>query len=190
VDLSSFEWDFTGRRDPFEFRPPAEARPRPGTGVVGPGVMPVGPRPQETPGEGEGEGLQVRQFAEAKAAEAQGYLVRRDFEKVRDAAGEALSKIDSIKLPAPELVERLERLRRTALRLERRTQVEEEFARLTISIEGVVWRPDRAYALINGEMLEPGDAVKEAKGVRVEDIRPGEVVFSLKGVRIRKSTLR
>jgi len=176
-----FEW-VSANRDPFEVRPLREKQveepktpiaPRPGgPGKNGP-PPPVIPRGFEHIAEG--------------AAKAEFLLAAREHSKAAKQAQDTLSRIDLKRDQGGKFTERLTRLRDTALRLEERASIEKAFRELPISVDGIVWAPGKAVALINGEVKRPGQTVE---GVTIDEIRRGEVIFVLKkGVRVRKRPL-
>ncbi len=184
VDTIDFEWDFTNRRDPFEFEPVRKGfvhkrNQEESVGIFGT-KKPKGPKPPKPP-----DGTpNVEQYAKSIAEEAEVYLLVRDFAKAADRTGEALNRIAPGDLPEGRLLERLKRLRDTAQRLDERAKIERRFRELAISVEGIVWNPGGAVALINGGVRSEGDVVE---GATIEAIRRDEVIFVLeKGVRVRK----
>jgi len=180
------EWNPEGRRDPFEFRSQetVEERPEPARRPE-PAAPPELPQPDRRPSQpGETSLRQARQFVETKAADAEAYLAVQSFDKVLEACTEGLNKVKDAQIADQALVERLERLRATAQRLKARLEIEEEFRKLGIEIQGVVWEPGNPLALIKGRSVRRGDTVENAL---VEQIGPAEVIFLYKGVRCRKS---
>ena len=176
-----FEW-VSATRDPFEFRPLQERkRPDPKTRID--------PPPRE-PGENDPPPVRIPKGLEhiAKGAvKAELLLAAREHSKAAKQAQDTLNRIDRRIDTEGKYTERLTRLRDTALRLEKRAGIEKAFRELPISVEGIVWAPGKAVALINGEVKRPGQTVE---GVTIHEIRRGEVIFVLKkGIRVRKRPL-
>ena len=113
--------------------------------------------------------------------------MQRQHSEAAKVAAEALSRIEPGQDTDGRLTERVRRLRDTARRLDERAKIEKSFSELPISIEGIVWEPGKAVALINGDVRRVGDIVE---GVTGEEIRRGEGIFVLKkGIRVRKQPL-
>jgi hypothetical protein len=127
--------------------------------------------------------LRIRRMAEGRAIKAEDLLAARQYAAVVETTAEALAKIKEVQLPAPALSEKLSRAHETASRMKERAEIEKEFRGLQIKIGGVAWNRTSPVALINGEIMRPGETVS---GARIEEIRRSEVVFSLKGVRVRR----
>jgi hypothetical protein len=127
--------------------------------------------------------LRIRRMAEDRAIKAEDLLAEGQYSKVVESTAEALTKIQEVQLPAPALTEKLSRAHETARRMKERAEIEKEFRDLQIKIGGVAWNRTSPVALINGEIMRPGETVG---GARIEEIRRSEVVFSLKGVRVRR----
>ena len=177
LDRPEFEW-VSARRDPFEYRPLRKKV-----------VKPPRPRPARPVGGGNGktaeppvpEGLEP---IAALAREAEVELAQRKYSEATKLAEKALNRMQPEQDPDGRFTERLRRLRDTAQRLEERASIEKSFSELPISVEGIVWAPGKAVALINGKVKRAGQKVE---GVTIGEIRRGEVIFVLqKGVRVRK----
>lgn len=193
-ERAKFEWDFTGRRDPFEFRPFRKATRETPEKPTGFESIFGGPKPKNgertKPGNGK-NGTEVEQnvlkYATARVRHAEILLSQRQYAETAELTAEALNRIRPDQFPDARLLEKLRRLRDTAQRLGGRAKIEKSFAQLPISIEGIVWQPGNAVVLINGEVMRAGDLVE---GVRIDEIRRREVIFVLEeGVRVRKQTL-
>jgi hypothetical protein len=81
------------------------------------------------------------------------------------------------------LQERCLRIQKAAKKLKLREEVEKEFSGLPIKIEGIVWRPKAAFAVINGKVRSVGEI---EKGARIYQINPQDVVFVYKGFKVSK----
>ena len=202
AERKRFVWSKT--REAFEFVAPDSggnggvgAKPPgwpPGGGKPPGGKPPGGKPPGGKPPGGKPPGrkltpqeiiLRVRAMAEGIATKAEDQLAARQYSAVVESTAEALSKIKEVQLPAPALSEKLSRAHETARRMKERAEIEKEFSDLQIRIGGVAWSRTSPVALINGELMGPGQLVS---GARIEEIRRGEVVFSLKGVRVRRKS--
>lgn len=181
------EWISEGRRDPFEYKSPTPEiqEPLKAIRIIEEPAQPQARQPDvaKPPVSSEATLRQVRQYAEAKAADAEAYLALQLFDRVLEVCTEALNKIKDAQLADPVLVERLERFRSTATRLKTRTEIEEEFRKLGIELQGIVWEPTNPLAMIKGKTVRRGETVE---GALVEEIGPSEVIFLYKGVRCRK----
>jgi hypothetical protein len=172
-----FEWDSSGRRDPFEFRGPDIARvPTPLPTPIGPTPAPVDP----TPPENAASAKEIRQFAERRAREAEQAIGYQQFARAEEAAQEAIGKLGSLQIPDAVVAERLNRALRTAQRLRSRDEIEKEFKGVKIEIQGIIWSPETPMALIKGQMVGEGETVE---GALVEEIRTDEIIFNYKGIR-------
>ena len=181
-DRLQFEW-VSAKRDPFEYRPLQERK------VTEPKHVTITPDPTKRGKNGPKErpippGLE---HIARGAAKAELLLAAREHSKAAKQAQDTLNRIDARRDQGGKFTERLTRLRDTALRLEERAGIEKAFRELPISVEGIVWAPGKAVALINGKVMRPGQTVE---GVTIGEIRRGEVIFVLKkGVRVRKRPL-
>ena len=81
------------------------------------------------------------------------------------------------------LQERCLRIQKAAKKLKLREEVEKEFSGLPIKIEGIVWRPKAAIAVINGKVRSVGEI---EKGARIYQINSQDVVFVYKGFKVSK----
>jgi hypothetical protein len=125
--------------------------------------------------------LAARTGAEDSAALAEKLLAKRDYSAVVDETDKGLKAIAAVQLPAPALSERLSRMQETAFRMRERANIEQEFADMQITIDGVAWSRTNPLAIINGKIMSVGETVE---GALIEEIRKREVIFSLKGVRV------
>jgi hypothetical protein len=195
VDETPFTVEDRGRRDPFTFRrkPTIEAPPPiqpPGEGAAGTGVVDDRMPPEQV--------LERKQKAEEAYNVAETAFM--DFE--RDARMlEVVSKcdkgLDVLKeipnlakyrdLQLLELRERLLDLRRAAERLRQRQDAEKRFRELSIRVTGVVVRERHSQAIINGEIVGRGYAIKVGESLEppvVEEIRPDQVIFVFQGYKM------
>jgi hypothetical protein len=194
--LADWEWMSEGRRNPFEFAPPREeareevdVRDSRTAEELAREAARESSRRASTPEEPDrgSDRRKARSEATVRAAEAEAYLGWRKFSKVEELTSQALRGLEEVELVVPDLNERLERLRATARRLREREEAESEFEKMRIDIQGIVWEPGNAVALINGLALREGDTIAGAPvEVEVEEIRADEVIFVMKGVRVRK----
>ncbi len=88
-----------------------------------------------------------------------------------------------------EVLEKFERLAATAKRLQRRQEIEADFAGKKIVVQGIVWRPQSPAAAVNGELVTEGSNLPEVGGkgggqVRVYRIRKGSVIFLYRGIQV------
>lgn len=189
LERKKFEW-VSVKRDPFEFRPIRKTvTERPGPGPKWPwGKKPNGPGPKPGNGKIDASVAQnVVKFAAKRARDAEMHLLQRQYSEAADVATEALNRIKADQFPDMKLLARLRRFRDTAQRLAERAKIEKRFNQLPISIEGIVWEPGNAVALVNGDPKRVGDIVE---GVKIGEIRRREVIFVLeKGVRVRRRPL-
>lgn len=177
----TFRWDWrTTGSDPFEIgwkrkvvdKPPPVDQREP----LGP--LPRGPLPPDAP-----KPEVVRHNATLVCDRAELLLGANRYAKAAEICERAAKELRDVGLHETPLAERVERFMRTAQRLKFRQEVEQEFRNLRIELKGIIWEPEKASALINGQIVEPGDMVE---GALVESIGPREVIFMLKGVRVRK----
>jgi hypothetical protein len=177
------EWDPTGRRDPFEFR---SAEPDTGRDDErGRRMNEEGKRRNENEGaDPRPPERTLTDLLRESSALLDGSARRfgaRDYALVEEDAGRLLRGLDRAQHDDPLLRERLAALRDAAARLRRVRESEQDFARLNIVVQGIVWSPDAAVALVNGTAVREGESVGDA---RVEEIRRGEVIFVYRNVRI------
>jgi len=89
---------------------------------------------------------------------------------------------------ARELMERFVRLEATARRLKQRQIIEADFAKLKITVDGIVWTEQSPSAAISGKVCSEGSLLTTgATGqdfVQVHRIRRDAVVFLYRGVQI------
>jgi hypothetical protein len=193
VRRQHWDWDPTGRRNPFIFRQPKEPERKvtdaTDRGPIKADFVETDPTPEPTPETGEKtvdvtqQRLDAKKVAETLATRAFQELGRRNYAAVEEFTNEALNRMARTGLKRPRLEERLVRLHDTAYRLRTRAKVEEEFRGLKIVITGIVWQASGPVALVNGAVVGEGDIVL---GAHVDEIRPNEVIFNLKGVRVSR----
>ena len=195
LDRPDFEW-VSANRDPFEYRPLRKARGKGGDKGKGGLIKLITGGSKRGDGDGgKGDGGKngedasqtLLKFILKRAADAEEQLCLQKYSEAAKLATEALNRIEAEQDPDGKFIERLKRLRDTARRLDERAKIERRFSDLPISVEGIVWAPAKAVALINGKVKHAGQAVE---GVTIAEIRRGEVIFVLeKGVRVRKRPL-
>ncbi|MBN1809970.1 MAG: hypothetical protein JW909_12955 [Planctomycetes bacterium] len=75
------------------------------------------------------------------------------------------------------------RILKASKKLKSRKEVEDEFEKLPIVIEGIVWRPKAGFAVINGNVRQAGEIVG---GARIYKINSQDVVFIFQGLKVSK----
>jgi hypothetical protein len=119
----------------------------------------------------------------------------RDYDAALATAFEAINVIDNEWPPIkPEYVnllrmnENIRNFNRLALRLKAQRDITAEFKALALTIDGVVWSPSDAKAMVSGQLLSAGEvmlATRKEGDLRVEIIEEHGVVFQYKGIRFR-----
>lgn len=119
----------------------------------------------------------------------------QDYDNAMKTAETALGVIDNewppIKPEHVKLIRMNDEIRsyqRMAIRLKSQQDIGKEFANLGLRVDGVVWSPTDAKAVVNGILLSAGEVMlKERKDgdLRVEMIEEHGVVFQFKGMRFR-----
>lgn len=154
------------RRDPFlfrrEFRKPI-FRPEPNIPDKPPVIVPI-PEPGIDP-------EPARLIEQAEKA-----LRAGDYERAKDLAKQAKGKVTEGHPAALRQI--IERDRRALAILMKRKHTEEEFRRLPLRVEAIMWIPDEPVAVINGRTHREGDVLDDR--VVVHRIGKGEVVFLFK----------
>ncbi len=122
-------------------------------------------------------------------------LKNQDYDAALDTAMEAIGVIDNewppIKPEHADLIRMNEGIRnynRLALRLKAQRDIAAEFRTLGLRIEGVVWSPSDAKAMVNGQLLSAGEVMSDIRregDLRVEMVEEHGVVFQFKGIRFR-----
>jgi len=90
-------------------------------------------------------------------------------------------------VPASALLERFGRLEATAKRLNERQVIETEFAGLKVTVEGIVWNPQSATAVVNGQVVSEGGVLRlgaAGQDAQLYRIRRDAVIFLYKGVQV------
>ena len=119
----------------------------------------------------------------------------QDYDAALATAMEAINVIDNEWPPIkPEHVnllrmnENIRNYNRLALRLKAQRETAAEFKALGLTIDGVIWSPSDAKAMVNGILLSAGEVmltVRKEGDLRVEMIEEHGVVFQYKGIRFR-----
>jgi len=90
-------------------------------------------------------------------------------------------------VPASALLERFGRLEATAKRLKQRQDLETEFAGLKVTVDGIVWNPQSATAVVNGQVASEGAVLRlgaAGQDAQLYRIRRDAVIFLYKGVQV------
>ncbi len=122
-------------------------------------------------------------------------VTKQDYDAAIQVANEAMNVIDNewppIKPEYKKLVRMNEDIRsfgRMAMRLKAQQDIGKEFVSLRIRVDGVVWSPTDAKAVVNGTLHSAGEALLQERpqgDLRVELIEERGVVFNFKGMRYR-----
>ncbi|MDR0362693.1 MAG: general secretion pathway protein GspB [Planctomycetota bacterium] len=126
-------------------------------------------------------------------------LSERNYDDALKLSSEMIRVVDNdwppLQADPPHLRRMDEQIRnynRLAGRLKAKEEVNQEFVRLELRVEGVSWSPNGARAMINGRLVEPGEALlreRSAGDLRVEAVEPQAVIFQYKGFRFRKQVV-
>lgn len=84
--------------------------------------------------------------------------------------------------------EEIRNYHRMAVKLKTREDIQIEFETMRLRVDGVIWSPVDAKAVVNGRLLAAGEVmINERKqgDLRVENIEEHGVVFQFKGLRFR-----
>ena len=157
------------------------------------GDVPEGPDPGDPEGTDvdrrKAEVARVVKYAKDKAAEkynvSERLFAEQDFVGSLKLCEAAINNLDQVNADAPDLYERLVRLRKASEGLKVRAEVEKEFAELTISINGIVFKEHSPAAVINGLVVKQGQFVADTNA-QVFKIERGYVVFLYRGYKVRK----
>lgn len=181
-ELRSYQGFFysSGGRDPLIMRFPTDSERGAG--------RKSGPRKAPTLEEQE---VLLRQWL-ADITEA---LKGQDYEEALKVSGAAISVIDNewppLKAEHIELVRMNEEIRsfaRLAGRLKNQQDIGKEFAGLGLRVDGVIWSPTDAKAVVNGKTRSAGEVLLDERkqgDLRVEMIDETGVVFQYRGMRFR-----
>lgn len=122
-------------------------------------------------------------------------LKDKNYENAIKVSEDALYVVDEewppLKADPPHLIRMVNELRgynRLAVRLKSQQDIQKEFAALHLRVEGVLWSPTDARAVVNGDMLAAGELMlRERKqgDLRVDMIEENGVIFQFKGMRFR-----
>ncbi|MCD7896091.1 MAG: general secretion pathway protein GspB [Planctomycetaceae bacterium] len=119
----------------------------------------------------------------------------QDYEKAIETATAAIEVVDNewppIKPEYTRLIRMNEEIRgfqRMATRLKNQQDITREFVSLHLRVDGVVWSPTDARAVVNGKTLSAGEILLSERplgDLRVETIEEHGVVFQFRGLRYR-----
>lgn len=118
-----------------------------------------------------------------------------DYETAIKVSDEAIYVIDNewppLKADPPHLPRMSEEIRnynRLAVRLKAQKDIKAEFEAMRLKVEGVIWSPTDAKAVVNGRLLSAGEIMlgeRKQGDLRIEIIEEHGVVFQFKGMRFR-----
>lgn len=119
-----------------------------------------------------------------------------DYDKAIKAAEDALFVIDNEWPPIqPEhvhllrMTEEIRNYHSLAARLKTQEEIKKEFASLSLKVDGVIWSPTDAKAVVNGRTMAAGEVMlneRKQGDLRLELIEEHGVVLQFKGMRFRK----
>ncbi len=122
-------------------------------------------------------------------------IAKQDYDGAINVANEAMNVIDNewppIKPEHKKLIRMNEDIRsfgRMAFRLKSQQDIGKEFVSMRLRLDGVIWSPTDAKAIVNGKLLSAGEALLQERplgDLRVEMIDEQGVVFNFKGMRYR-----
>ena len=117
------------------------------------------------------------------------------YDEAIEVANEAINRIDNewppLKPEYTNLIRMNEEIRnygRMASRLKSQQDIGKEFVNLGLRVDGVIWSPMDAKAVVNGTTLSAGEIMlheRKQGDLRVEVIEEHGVVFQFKGMRFR-----
>lgn len=122
-------------------------------------------------------------------------LKNQDYDGAIKASEDAMYVIDNdwppLKADPPHLRRMDEEIRNynhMAVALKTKKEIQDEFTSLHVRVQGVIWSPTDAKAVVNGRLLAAGEimlAERQQGDLRVEMIEEHGVVFQFKGMRFR-----
>lgn len=122
-------------------------------------------------------------------------IKKQDYENALKVANEAIHTVDNewppLKSEHVNLIRMNEEIRnyaRMAQRLKSQQDITKEFDGLRLRVDGVIWSPIDAKAVVNGRTLSAGEvmlAERKQGDLRVEMIEEHGVVFQYRGMRFR-----
>ncbi len=122
-------------------------------------------------------------------------VTKQDYESAIQVANEAMNVIDNEWPPIKPEYKKLARMNedirslgRMAMRLKVQQDIGKEFVSLRLRVDGVVWSPTDAKAVVNGALHSAGEALLKERplgDLRVELVEERGVVFNFKGLRYR-----
>ena len=123
------------------------------------------------------------------------HIKRQDYTAALEVVAEAVDVIDNqwplIRPEHTNLVRMNEEIRNygsMAARLKNQQDIGKEFVALGLRVDGVIWSPTDAKAVVNGKLLSAGEVmlVERKQGdLRVEIVEEHGVVFQFRGMRFR-----
>lgn len=168
-----------GGRDPLTMRQPTSAE-------LGSGEGPVRQAPTEA---------EMRMKLEQAITTLTSLLQTQKYEDAIKVGEEIIHTIDNewpaIKPDTPDLLAMVDEIRsyhRMAVTLKRNQDIKNEFIALLLKVNGVVWSPTDAKAVVNGRVYSAGEvmiAERKQGDLRIEIIEEHGVVFQFKGIRFR-----
>lgn len=170
----------SGGRDPLTMRYPTDSERGAG--------QKSGPRKAPTLEEQE---AMLRQWLE----DITSAVKKQNYEAALEISGDAIGVIDNewppLKAELTELVRMNDEIRglaRLAGRLKNQQDIGREFAALGLRVDGVIWSPTDAKAVVDGKTRSAGEVLLEERkqgDLRVEMIEEHGVVFQYRGMRFR-----
>lgn len=173
----------SGERDPMTMRLPTESEKKPKTTVAT--AKDRYPTIEE-----------MERFLKASLLGIEESLNKNDYAKALEVSQMAIKKVDEewppLKAEPPQLRrmdEQIRNYRSLADRLKREADIAKEFEQIDLAVNGIMWAPLSAKAIVNNKLVEAGEilsSIRKENDLSVESIEEKSVLFQFKGQRYRR----
>lgn len=135
-----------------------------------------------------------RQFLAEHLEKVTQALREQKYQEAIEVSDAALKEVEQWPPIKPEhgdllrMVDEIRNFNRMALTLKRHEDIKKEFLALSLKVDGVVWSPIDAKAVINGLTYSAGEVLTQERkqgDLRIEMIEEHGVVFQFQGIRFR-----